>query len=82
MGSIKSVEQGERMPDQGWLEKVAFCLGTTADGLLSEVDHIDEKQELFVGLLKIVNNGDSEALKELIEFCQKLTEEDNEGDGE
>jgi len=75
--SISDVEQGKGLPpSQEWFTKVALSLGTTADGVLTRAEQMDEMTQLRARLLYLAHNADETGLIRLVEFAQKLVDDE------
>lgn len=74
--SIKDVEQAKELPSQEWLTKVAVCIGTTAEELLTVVDKMGEREELGALVRNIALAKDTTNLRKLVEFAQGLGQEE------
>lgn len=71
--SISDVEQGKELPpSQEWFTRVALSLGTTADGVLTRAEEMDEMTGARAKILYLAHYADYAHLRRLVEFAEKL----------
>ena len=71
---LSLIENGERLPSYGTLNRLAALLGKDVFSMFveAELDKYDEDFELINGLTKIIESKDERKLEELKEFVKSL----------
>jgi len=69
---VSMLERDKRTPSVGALTRIAACFGIKPSDLLEAAGEANERFELAKRLNQIVMSDDTESLKKLVAFAQRL----------